>query len=42
MLNEAWVSMQMYEQLKTDLIMKLSDRDLSPLETSLPSLSYYE
>ena len=31
-----------YEILKNDLVRKLSDRDLSPLETSLPDLSYYE
>jgi len=42
MLNEAQLANWIYEQLKNDLVMKLSDRDLSPLETSLPDLSYYE
>lgn len=42
MINEKNDALATYERLKNDLVMKLSDRDLSPLETSIPDLSYYE
>lgn len=42
MINEKNDALATYERLKRDLVRKLTDRDLSPLVTSLPDLSYYE
>lgn len=42
MINEKNDAIANYERQKEDLVRKMSDRDMSPLETSLPDLSYYE
>lgn len=42
LINEKNDALATYERLKRDLVRKLTDRDLSPLTTSLPDLSYYE
>lgn len=42
MLQEANNALSIYEQAKNDLVRKMSDRDLSPLVTWIPNLSYYE